>query len=86
MKATEIYGTLEWSRSQMSFHFSGPGDRRIIGWEPVAEGIASSVSAEFISFLNHNWRERSALDSSEVKEMFESWKLLHEGELNPNNK
>jgi len=72
-----VTGTLEWSQSQMAFHFSEPGDKKIVGWDPVAEDISSDVSAEFISFLNHNGRERQRLPASEISKMFTSWRLLN---------
>lgn len=78
MKTKEIYGTLEWSQEQMSFHFSAPGDKRISGWEPVAEGIDSNVSAGFINFLNHNWKHRQPLRATEIGEFFTTWRLLKE--------
>ena len=68
-----IYGRLEWNRDQMAFHFSKYDDKRITGWDVVAEDISSALSSAFITSINNNWKERQPLTVSEIEDMFHAW-------------
>jgi hypothetical protein len=68
-----IYGRLEWSKDQMAFHFAEHEDKRIAGWDVVAEDISSVLSSAFITSMNHTWEERQPLEASEIGEMFHAW-------------
>ena len=78
---THESGNLEWSQSQMAFHFSRPGDRDAPGWDVVISNIPVDTSSAFIGFLNHNWRERRDLTASEIRKMYDAWALTQEGGL-----
>lgn len=57
----------------MAFHFAEHGEKRVEGWEIVAEDISSVVSSAFITSINYTWEERQPLPVNEIEDMFHAW-------------
>lgn len=77
VKYNNDYGDLEWSQSQMAFHFRATSDKKVDGWDPVVEEIDADVSAKFIDFMNQNWENRRGIPAIEVRDLFDKWIITH---------